>query len=60
MLEFTSTETSYTIRFSDDDEKHKAIPLQVSTGPELSRWLRLPDIKTLRTGVFSSIFIIDH
>jgi hypothetical protein len=29
--------------------KDKAIPLQAWTGPEGSRWLRLPDFKTTGT-----------
>jgi hypothetical protein len=29
--------------------KGKAIPLQALTGPEGSRWLRLPDFKTIST-----------
>jgi hypothetical protein len=29
--------------------KDKAIPLQALTGPEGSRWLRLPDFKTMST-----------
>jgi hypothetical protein len=29
--------------------KDKAIPLQAWTGPEVSRWLRLPDFETIGT-----------
>jgi hypothetical protein len=29
--------------------KDKAIPLQVWTGPEISRRLRIPDVKTIGT-----------
>jgi hypothetical protein len=31
------------------NEAGKAIPLQALTGPEGSRWLRLPDFKTIGT-----------
>jgi len=34
---------------SDVTKKGKAIPLQVWTGPEVSRNLRLPDFKTIGT-----------
>jgi hypothetical protein len=30
--------------------KGKAIPIQVWTGPDGSRWSRLPDFKTIGTG----------
>ena len=36
----------------------KAIPVQAWRGPEIYRWLRLPDFNTLRTGEANLRFYI--
>jgi len=41
--------TPYRGRIDLDIKKGKAIPLQAWTGPESSRRLRLPDLKTIST-----------